>query len=110
MTQCPFCAGEIRDDATVCKHCTRGLPVHALSQRVPTAFIVPIGVLLLGTVTMLISAMPGAPRLLLLPGWLISWAGAALILKDYGGAVVRIGGGFILSLVLMALAVSCGAR
>jgi len=25
--ECPFCAGEVKDDAIVCKHCTRDLRI-----------------------------------------------------------------------------------
>lgn len=107
MIQCPYCAEEIRDDATVCKHCTRALPVSPLNQQVPTAFILPIVVMLVGVFTMLISTQPGASRAIAVPGWLISWVGLALGLKGHG-AVVRIGGAFVLSLLMMALAISCG--
>lgn len=109
MKLCPFCAQEIRDEATVCKHCTRELPVHALNQAVPTSHLVPLGIMVVGLFTTLISAQPGAPRLLALPGWLLLWVSAWLGLKG-SGAVVRIGGSFLLSLVMMALAVSCGSR
>ena len=78
-----------------------------LKQPVPKAFILPIVVMLVGFFTMLISVQPGAPRLIALPGWLISWVGMVLVLKG-NSAVVRIGGGFVLSLLMMALAVSCG--
>ena len=80
---------------------------HALNQAVPTAFILPIVVMLVGLFTILISAQPGASRLLALPGWLIMWVSVALLLKGHS-AVVRNGGGFILSLLMMGLAISCG--
>jgi len=111
MRLCPFCTQTLRDDATVCKHCTRAVvpvPVIGLTQPLTAAFLMPAAVLVIGIFTMLISAVPGAPRGMVLPGWLISWAGCALLLKG-SGAVVRIGGGFILSLLMMGLAVSCNA-
>jgi hypothetical protein len=111
MKLCPFCQQTLRDEAAFCKHCTRAVPaaVGIDPAHVSAAFLVPMGVVLMGTFLMLISAMPGAPRYLLVPGWLSAWAGAALLLKG-SGAVVRIGGAFILSLVMMVVAMSCGAR
>ena len=44
-----------------------------------------------------------------MPGWLISWVGLALGLKG-NGAVVRIGGGLVLSLLMMVLAIRAGDK
>jgi hypothetical protein len=111
MKLCPFCQQTLRNEATVCKHCTRAVPaaVGLDPSHLTAAFLVPMSVALVGFFAMIISTQTGAPRGLVVPGWLITWLGVGLLLKG-SGAVVRIGGAFILSLVLMAFAVSCGAR
>jgi hypothetical protein len=37
MKQCPFCAGAIADDATLCKHCKQALPSPRVAPPPPTA-------------------------------------------------------------------------
>lgn len=109
MRKCPYCAEEVRADTTVCKHCTRDISgsVGVFNAAMPTGHLLPISVILIGFFGMLIGAQPGAPRIMMLPAWLIAWLGLAMVLKGHGG-VVRVGGGFVLSLALMALSISCG--
>ena len=40
MKQCPFCAGAIADDATLCKHCKQALPSPRVAA--PTAAAAPV--------------------------------------------------------------------
>jgi hypothetical protein len=44
MKQCPFCAGDVQADASVCRHCGRSLPARS-ALPFPTSLLVFVTVL-----------------------------------------------------------------
>jgi hypothetical protein len=59
MRTCPFCAGDVQDDASVCRHCGRNLPERS-ALPISTPILVLVGVA--GLLLVLSMAFCGTPR------------------------------------------------
>jgi hypothetical protein len=121
--RCPHCDNPMEQDSILCPTCNKDVrppsrhrpagraqpaPVSptGLNKPVPAEQLWPIVTVVVGTFVMLIGSLRvGGSGTLVFAGWLISLVGIFLLLKGHS-VVVRCGGAFILSLVLMAISIS----
>ena len=108
MKKCPFCAGDIREEAVVCVHCQRALteatagspeaavesasaPPASPDAPSPTRRWVGVGLVLAG----IVAGFLGSPVLT----FFLGWVGFVMMLN--ASLIVRIGIGLVLGQFLM---------
>jgi predicted nucleic acid-binding Zn ribbon protein len=94
MKKCPFCTGEIPDEAAVCQHCKRDLtasPSPRRKRRAGRTALIGLGLLVLAFILEIISGRPTSQLGAILSGLLIVGAMLAAIILFIVAIVQAVG-------------------